>query len=364
MNRRIPAADSGVRNKLLVFEMHHLGDAVIALPFLRAASLLFETTVFCRSAAAGLLREAVPGLGVVASENWAGVFSALPELGREDAAVCVWPDSRVHLAMRRTGAGHRIGFRMSAGNYYGAGRPWRRRRLLAGRLAESLLSIPSPLLTVALDRAEPGETRAESWAQIAGALGVVPDTSFPWLPLPPIEAGIEKFFTESRADGRKILALHPGGRLPGKRWEIRRFQELLRGSLSGKGFAVAIIKPPGEDCPDPCGPWQRIFETGTVRSLASIFSKVDGVLCNDSLASHLAAAAGVPVATIFGSGDPDWFAPSGNAHLAISTTACPCRPCVDRCAMPSLVCLESVSIPLVEQKLSAMFSASLQHPTK
>ena len=364
MNRRIPAADSGVRNKLLVFEMHHLGDAVIALPFLRAASLLFETTVFCRSAAAGLLREAVPGLGVVASENWAGVFSALPELGREDAAVCVWPDSRVHLAMRRTGAGHRIGFRMSAGNYYGAGRPWRRRRLLAGRLAESLLSIPSPLLTVALDRAEPGETRAESWAQIAGALGVVPDTSFPWLPLPPIEAGIEKFFTESRADGRKILALHPGGRLPGKRWEIRRFQELLRGSLSGKGFAVAIIKPPGEDCPDPCGPWQRIFETGTVRSLASIFSKVDGVLCNDSLASHLAAAAGVPVVTIFGSGDPDWFAPSGNAHLAISTTACPCRPCVDRCAMPSLVCLESVSIPLVEQKLSAMFSDSLQNPTK
>jgi len=353
-----------MKPQLAVFEMHHLGDAVIALPFFRAAALLFETTVFCRADAAGLIRESVPGLGVVASENWPGVFSALPGLGREDAAASVWPDPRAHLAMRRTGAGRRIGFQMSAGNYYGAARPWRKRRLLAGRLAESILSLTTPLLTVALDRVEPGETRAESWAQIAGAMGVVPDASFPWLPLPPIEAGTEKFFAESRADGRKILALHPGGRLPGKRWEIRRFQALLRGYLSGKGFAVAIIKPPGEECPDPCGPWQRIFETGTVRSLASLFSKVDGVLCNDSLASHLAAAVGVPVATIFGSGDPDWFAPSGNARLAVFTNACPCRPCVDRCTMPSLVCLESVSIPLVEQKLSAMFSASLQNPTK
>ena len=353
-----------MKPQLAVFEMHHLGDAVIALPFFRAAALLFETTVFCRADAAGLIRESVPGLGVVASENWPGVFSALPGLGREDAAASVWPDPRAHLAMRRTGAGRRIGFQMSAGNYYGAARPWRKRRLLAGRLAESILSISSPLLTVALDRAEPGEARAESWAQIADALGVVPDASFPWLPLPPIESGIEKFIAESRADGRKIFALHPGGRLPGKRWEIRRFQELLRGYLSGNDFAVAIIKPPGEECPDPCGPWQRRIETGTVRSLASLFSKVDGVLCNDSLASHLAAAVGVPVATIFGSGDPGWFAPSGNAHLAISTNACPCRPCVDRCVMPSRVCLESVSIPLVEQKLSAMFSASLQHPTK
>ena len=351
-----------MRIRLAIFEMHHLGDAVIALPFLRAASMRFETTVFCRAGTAELLRDSIPGLHVVPSEHW--TFSDLPKLGSGDIAACVWPDSRAHLAMRRTGAGRRIGFRVTAENFYGTARPWRKRRLIAGQLAERVLSIPSPLLTEPLDRARTGQTHGESWAQIAAALDLEPDYSFPWLPLPAVDPTVEKFVQESRADGKKILALHPGGRLPGKRWDTGRFQELLKGYLSDKGFSVAIIKPPGEQCPEPCNPWQNIFETESIPSLAALFARADGVLCNDSLASHLAAAVGVPVATIFGSGDPAWFAPFGNAHLAISTDACAFRPCVDRCAMPSLVCLESVSIHLVEQKLSAMFADPLLHPTK
>ena len=348
-----------MKSRLAVFEMHHLGDAVIALPFLRAASKLFETTVFCRAGTAGLLGESLPGLSVRHLDHWA--FSALPKLGSGDAAACVWPDSRAHFAMRRTGAGRRIGFRVAAGNFYGAARPWRKRRVLVGRLAEKVF--PSPLLTEPLDRAESGQTHGASWAQMAAALGFEPDYSFPWLPLPPATSEFKKFLGESRAGGRKVLALHPGGRLPGKRWPIGRFQELLRGYLTGKEIAVAIIRPPGEPCPEPCSPWQRIFETDSVPSLASLFAEVDGVLCNDSLPSHLAAAAGVPVAAIFGSGDPAWFAPHGNAHLVIATKACPYRPCVDRCVLPALICLESVSIPLVEHKLSAMLSNSLQNPT-
>ena len=351
-----------MKPRLAVFEMHHLGDAVIALPFLRAASKVFETTVFCHARTASLLREAVPGLSVVPSKNWFRVFSVLPALGKEDAAVCVWPDSRAHLAMRRSGAGHRIGFRLSARNFYGAARPWRKRRLLAGQLAERALSFAAPLLTEVLDRPESGQTNEESWSQIARALGFEPDFAPPWLPLPKITSDFERFLAESRAGGRKILALHPGGRLPGKRWAIGRFQELLQGYLSDKGIAVAIIRPPGEQCPEPCARWQRIFETASVPSLAALFAGVDGVLCNDSLASHLAAAVGVPVATIFGSGEPSWFAPHGNAHLVIATNACSYRPCVDRCVMPSVACLESVSIRLVEETLSAMFPDPFPNP--
>lgn len=351
-----------MKTRLAIFEMHHLGDAVIALPFLRAASKLFETTVFCRAGTAELLGDSLSGIRIVTSEHWN--FSGLPELGSGDIAACVWPDSRAHLAMRRTGAGRRIGFRVAAENFYGAARPWRKRRLIAGQLAERVLSIPSPLLTEPLDRARTGQTHGESWAQIAAALGFEPDYSFPWLPLPAPDSTAEKFFQESRAAGKKILALHPGGRLPGKRWDTGRFQKLLNGYLSDNGFSVAVIKPPGEQCPVPNNPWQKIFETESLPSLAALLAQADGVLCNDSLASHLAAAVGVPVATIFGSGDPAWFAPFGNAHLAISTDACPFRPCVDRCAMPSLVCLESVSIHLVEEKLSAMFADPLLRPTK
>ncbi len=344
-----------MRSRLVVFEMHHLGDAVMALPFLRAAAKTYETTVFCRQQTALLLAEAVPGIIVHRSETWR--FADLPQLGKQDVAVCVWPDTRAHLAMKRSGAGRRIGFRVAAHNFYGVERPWRKRRLLAGQLAERLLTLgSSPLLTDQLDRAPAGQTHDESWAQLARALGIAPDYSFPWLPLPQASPEYATFVERARADGKKILALHPGGRHPGKRWGIPRFQALLDGYLRSHEIAVAIIKPPGEDCPQPQSDRQRIFEARSVPELGAIFQSADGVLCNDSLASHLAAAVGVPVATIFGSGDPAWFAPFRNARLSIHTEACPYRPCVDRCAMPSFVCLENISIHLVEEKLSAMFA--------
>lgn len=352
-----------MRPQLVVFERHHLGDAVMALPFLRAAVNRYETTVFCRQQTARLLAEAVPEILVNRSEKWR--TAGLPQLGNQDVAVCVWPDTRAHLAMKWSGAGRRIGFRVTAHNFYGVERPWRKRRLLAGQLAERLLTLgSSPLLTDQLDRATAGQTHNESWAQLAEVLGIEPDYSFPWLPLPQATPEYETFVERARADGRKLLALHPGGRHPGKRWGIPRFQELLDGYLGAHEIAVAIIKPPGEDCPEPQSDRQRIFEACSVPELGAIFQKADGVLCNDSLASHLAAAVGVPVATIFGSGDPAWFAPFRNAHLSISTEACPHRPCVDRCAMPSYVCLENISIHLVEERLSAMFTDPFGKSTK
>ncbi|MFZ4774604.1 MAG: glycosyltransferase family 9 protein [Terrimicrobiaceae bacterium] len=352
-----------MKSRLVVFEMHHLGDAVMALPFLRSAVKHFETTIFCRPGTAGFLEDAVPDLKVVPAAGWRSVSSALPRLGGGDAAACAWPDSRAHYFMRRSGAERRIGFRVAECNFYGAARPWRKRRLLAGRLAEKILSISTPLLTESLDRAPKGQTHGENWTQLAGALGFQPNFSFPWFPLPPPPTGFAEFLASSRAAGRKILALHPGGRMPGKRWPIERVQELLRGYLAQNKFAVAVIRPPGEECPEPCPPWQQIFETSSVSALGALFAATDGVLCNDSLASHLAAAVGVPVATIFGSGDPAWFAPYGNSHLVISTDTCRYRPCVDRCVMPSLVCLESVSIHLVERQLSAMFADPFRNPT-
>jgi heptosyltransferase-2 len=342
-----------MKPKLVVFEMHHLGDALIALPFLRGATRIFETTVFCRPGTARMLQEALPDAHVEASET--RTFFRLPKLGRTDAAVSVWPDSRIHLAMARTGAGRRIGFQVNARNFYGAARPWRARRLLAGRLAETVFSLIAPILTHPLDRAEAGQAQGASWAQMATVLGFEPDYSFPWIPLPTPPRDFDDFLANARKAGKKILVLHPGGRLPGKRWPTSRFQELLSGYLSSNDIAVAIIQPPGELCPVACHPEQKVFEVSSIASLGSIFAKADGVLCNDSLASHLAAAVGVRVTTIFGSGDPQWFAPFANQHLVVATNACRFRPCVDRCVMKSVVCLESVSIPLVEQKLSAMF---------
>lgn len=350
-----------MKPRLLVVEMHHLGDAVMALPFLRAAVKIYETTIFCHARTARLFAESVPGITVHPTGKWNP--GGLPGLGRQDVAVCVWPDPRAHLAMMRSGAGRRIGYRLTPHNFYGADRPWRRRRLMVARMLEKGLSLVRPLLTEPLDRAPGGQTHDESWIQVARTLGLEPDHSFPWLPLPEAPPDFLAFASAVRAKGKKLLALHPGGRLPGKRWEITRFQALLKDYLPANNIAVAIIKPPGENFPSPQSGDQQIFESPSVSGLGAIFARTDGVLCNDSLASHLAAAVGIPVTTIFGSGDPAWFSPFGNAHFAVATEACPHRPCVDRCIMPSWVCLENISIHLVETKLSAMFANPFQKNT-
>jgi len=342
--------------RLLAVEMHHLGDAVLALPFLRAAAGPFDVQVVCRPDVARFLQAAAPAAQALSCDGWRDVFRQVPDLGRDDAAAGVWPDPRAHLAMRRSNAGTRIGFQIAAGNMYGIAHAWRRRRLAAGIFCSRILSLAGPLLTHPLERASERQPHLESWLQIARSLGLAADLSTPWLPVPSAPEEFLEFVRTARADGMRVAIVHAGGRLPGKRWPVAKFEALLRGWFPEHGIAAAIIRVPGEESPSPQGARQQTFETAFPADLAGMVARADGAVGNDSFAAHLAAAVGTPVVAIFGSGDPAWFAPFGNAALAVAANTCPFRPCVDRCTQPSYVCLEGVSIRLVEEKLSAMFT--------
>lgn len=340
--------------KLVVFELHHLGDAVLALPFLRAASAHFRVSVFCRPPVAGLLREIIPELEIMeAPESWSGRMAAVRKLKLtgDDVATCVWADARVHVLMRLSGAGHRVGFPMTQENYYASDLPWRRRRLLWGkflsRLAESLT--PGPLLTRRLTRKTATQSHLECWTQLAAALDFAPNFERPWFtPRPhPLPEEVQGFLDAHRH--KPVLLLHPGGRLPTKRWP--KFQSLLERLASEPPLATLIVQPPGEPAPRPCHEHQLLVSSPDWATLLLLMQAATIVVCNDSLASHLAAALGRPVVTIFGSGNPDWFAPYQNEDQVVATKACRFRPCIDRCVMPSIICLESVTVDQVEAQL-------------
>jgi ADP-heptose:LPS heptosyltransferase len=57
----------------------------------------------------------------------------------------------------------------------------------------------------------------------------------------------------------------------------------------------------------------------------------------------LAAALGRPVIAVFGSGEPDWFAPWNNRDRVVQRRGCPLHPCIDRCGMDSYLCLDAIS---------------------
>jgi ADP-heptose:LPS heptosyltransferase len=335
-----------VKPRLLVVELHHLGDAVMSLPFLRGAATAFEIHVICRPDTTAVYRLLPdPPLLLPWTPPWdtsttlRQTLHALRAKGTElrthafNHAACAWADARAAILMAATGAPRRIGFPMTRANYYAARHPWRARRLLLGRLLERaapLFGYPS-LLTTALHRRSPSQHHLECWNLIASALGIQPDHATPWFPATPTPL--------PRPHDKPLLAFHRHARLPTKQWPMEKWDALLADPALQSSHTLVELLPPGAT-PHPAATLH--LPTPDLPTLASAIASCDALLCHDSLPAHLAAALGKPVATIFGSGNPDWFAPWRNQHLAIRKPVCPLHPCIDRCGMDRVLCLDAI----------------------
>ncbi len=345
-----------MKPRLLVIELHHFGDAVLAIPFLRAAAERYEPCVYCTPAVARMLQSFLPGLKTInAAEGWPDrLRQGAGELRRvaPDVTVCAWSDSRADLVARLSGAPRRIGFPMNARNYYAPEVPWRRRHLRTGQwIAGAARAVGQNLLTDPLQRDSLAESHFHNWERLAAHLGLALRTAAPWFPVPDFETPPE-LADFLRANASNLWAVHAGGRLPTKRWPYERFQEVL-GFFAERKIPTLILQSPEKEPLEPVGNLQRVWPCPAHTDLAVALSHVTSVLCNDSYPSHLAAALGKRVFPIFGSGEPAWFAPWQNAENVIIKDVCPHHPCVDRCVMPSIVCLEAVTVAAVREFLAS-----------
>ena len=353
-----------MKPRLLVVELHHLGDAVMSLPFIRGAQGKFDVHVLCRPATAAIYRLLATPPQIHewdppwADEGACGVLEtvrAAQTEGRKlahlgfDMAICVWADARAEILMAETGAKQRIGFPMTRRNYYASDLPWRTKNLRAGRLLENLWALTHPgksLLTTSLHRESAAQSHMRSWEQIAEATGISSNYSLPWM-----KASSSTAVEALRVPGKKLLAVHASARLPSKQWPQDRWNALLKSEKLRSNFTVFQILPKA-DKSSLEGAASII--TPDASSLASALAASDAVLCHDSLPGHLAAALGKPVVTIFGSGEPDWFAPWNNRERAIQRRVCPLHPCIDRCGMDSYLCLNAISVEDVLQQVAKL----------
>jgi ADP-heptose:LPS heptosyltransferase len=344
------------RPRLLVVEMHHLGDAVMAMPFLRAAMRDFDVHVACRAPVAKMLAAWMPDIGLL-SGGWWRVTREARKL-KPAVAACVWADSRAQWVMAVSGARLRAGFPMNEANYYAPDWPWRQRRLRAGIwLARLGFAAPGGrLLTHPVQRADREQHHLTSWEALAQTLELNAEYDTPWFHAPPCPEEAAEFCDSRRTQGYKILVLHAGARLPTKIWPAERFTALLARLAKAPKLAVLVVHPPDESPPHPSGSNQRVFMTPSFDALAGTINRGDIFLGNDSFAAHVAAALGKPTLAIFGSGNPHWFAPGGDFRTVIATSACPHRPCIDRCVMPATVCLETITPEIVEYRLREVLS--------
>jgi heptosyltransferase-2 len=355
-----------------------MGDAVMSLPFIRAAQEKYNVFVCCQPSVSEVFRPLLPEEQVIpwrpfwmdevaqynsAKSKNAGMKSVFQRLQNIEAqtALSVWADTRVHILMALTGAETRIGFPMEKRNFYASELPWRHRQIYIGKGMNLLggLCLRRELLTQKIHRSDYYQHHIEDWRQLAEMLGLKWSTDLPWFSAPAasLPPKVSEWLQAARSQRQKIWLLHPGARRPSHRWPVERFRTLIEQTFLHRGIPLMVIDPIESPLPREWVPGTLIYRPGSLTEFFSIVSAIDYVVCNDTGVSHAAAALGKRVVCIFGATLPQWFAPYHNLDLVVQNDVCPHRPCLDRCVMPSYICLEAVTVEMVKQQMEKLGSA-------
>jgi glycosyltransferase involved in cell wall biosynthesis/ADP-heptose:LPS heptosyltransferase len=378
--------ETGTRQNLLIFELRMMGDAIMSLPFIRAAQEKYRVFVCCQPSVSDVFRTLLPEEQVISwhppwmgeeeksgFSKWrnAGTRSLLQRLRKLQAPITlsVWADPRIHLLMALTGVKERIGFPMEKKNTYANKLPWRRRQIVIGKGMNLIggLGLGRKLLTQKVHRGDYLQHHVEDWRQLAETLDLKWRTDPPWFEAPWFEApdtrvppNISEWLRTARSQGQKIWLLHPGARNPARRWPVERFRRLIEQTFLRHRIPLIVIDPMESPLPREWMPGVLIYRPGSLMEFFSIVSAIDYVVCNDTGVSHAAAALGKRVVCVFGANLPQWFAPYRNLDLVVQNDVCPHRPCLDHCVMPSYICLETVTVEMVQQQIEKLHSLSAQ----
>jgi len=128
------------------------------------------------------------------------------------------------------------------------------------------------------------------------------------------------------------VCIHPGARLPSRRWSTSRFAQVADG-LAAQGWTVVITGSPDErDLTQSLLGAMRapaIDLTGrtTLGSLAALLAHARLLVCNDTGVSHVAAAVATPSVVICSGGDPHRWAPLDHERHRVLYADVACRPC-------------------------------------
>ncbi len=147
---------------------------------------------------------------------------------------------------------------------------------------------------------------------------------------------------------RTLVAMHPGGTWPAKRWPADNFVELA-GLIENKMDAgVLIIHGPGEErigryITSRGGNALNLLPLKSIRSLASVLYHCSAVVSNDGGVMHMAAALHRPTVGIMGPTDPEiWFPYQGRGSCRVVYRNQECSPC-NRHYCEDLSCLNEIT---------------------
>ena len=181
-----------------------------------------------------------------------------------------------------------------------------------------------------------------------------------WSDLPPPPYANYVSATHVDKPNNNYICLMPGSLWPSKLWPVEHFQELARkaeqsnldivilGTASERELGNAILQ--NNHGHNLCG-------RTDLRQAAAWLHGAVAAIGNDSGLSHLAAACGTRVISIYGPTDPSGSAPWGPKVIVLKAKDLVCSPCFKRqCPLPRRNCLADILPTQVwEQYSSSVF---------
>jgi ADP-heptose:LPS heptosyltransferase len=313
--------------KILVVELWHIGDVVIATTALQALRARYPDawiTLLAKPHAeevlrgSGLMDEIITfdfpwtaetgkyRLSRYDRRAMSALFRRLRD-ERFDLSVDCRMDFRSNFVTYASGAKRRVGYAFGGGSF---------------------------LLTDAIPAAPRAHHKVRDWLKLMEALGSQRGTRAitraedgkpiaPRLALLPEERRVAAAKLESMGIAPRdlIVALHIGASHPNKRWPPERFAEVADSLARSYGARIVVLV-------DPDGSGARLplrtpacYLTPSLRELMAFIASCDLLICNDSAPMHMADALGVPVVAVFTTGNPRWYGPSGKHQKVVGRGA-------------------------------------------
>jgi len=210
----------------------------------------------------------------------------------------------------------------------------------------------------------------DRYREISLFLGLVPDSSPPWVLAPEVSAATGEMLAELGLESKGYLVFFPCGSPSAalKRWPADRFVEVVREILTEIPMGVLLTGAPDE-APDLLavadrlsGPGKMAVWTGDDLSLlAGLMAQARCYLGNDTGPMHLAAAYEVPGVAIYGGGYWPAYAPWGAGSLGV-VHPLPCFQCDWQCLFGHAVCVERITTSAVLGALRQALQAPAAPP--
>jgi len=158
--------------------------------------------------------------------------------------------------------------------------------------------------------------------------------------------------------------IHAGARMPSRRWPPERFAEVAD-HLAGQGLHIVLT-----GSADECELVERVehamhmpvlnlagkTELGT---FAALVSQAAIVICNDTGASHVAAAVGTPSVVVCCGSDPARWAPLDHERHRVLAHPIFCRPCMhERCPIGH-PCALNIGVDMVMEQAGELLELDI-----